>query len=57
MRRISAESWECTACGATVAVPRDRTPLVVLVTASGQARERVVTVDGVEVHRCRMQAD
>jgi hypothetical protein len=57
VRRISAESWECTACGAVVAVPVDTTPLVVLVTVSGQARERVVTVDGAEVHRCRAQPD
>jgi hypothetical protein len=57
MRRVSAESWECTACGASVTVPAGTTPVVMLVTGSGRARERVVTVDGREVHRCRAQPE
>jgi hypothetical protein len=45
--------YRCTVCDALVETPeRDDPPVVVLVAEGGQPTERVVTVDGVEVHRC-----
>jgi len=38
-------------------VDAGHTPTVMLATASGRPRERVVTVDGREIHRCRANPD
>ena len=52
MRQISASRWECTQCGAEVWIERGRRPITALITTSTEPRERVVTVDGLIVHRC-----
>ena len=53
MRQITRTTWECTACGRRVDVPRGARPLAVLLTVPGRPRERVVTVGDEIVHRCR----
>jgi hypothetical protein len=52
VRKIDTITWECTACGARVTVPRGGRPLAVLLTLPGRPRERVVTVGEEIVHRC-----
>jgi hypothetical protein len=52
VRQIDNTTWECTACGTRVSVPRGARPLAVLLTLPGRARERVVTVGEEIVHRC-----
>jgi hypothetical protein len=44
--------YRCTICDAVVEVDGPETPAVMLVAAGGKATQRVVTVGGVEVHRC-----
>lgn len=56
MRQIDATTWECTACGAHVTVPRHARPIAVLLTVPGRPRERVVTVRDEVVHRCTFAA-
>jgi hypothetical protein len=51
VRQVDKTTWECTACGELVEVPRGKRPMAVLVTTS-QGRQRVITVDGKVVHRC-----
>jgi len=52
VRQIDKTTWECTACGARVALPRGAKPLAMLLTLPGRARERVITVGENTVHRC-----
>jgi ribosomal protein L37AE/L43A len=52
VRKIDANIWECTACGARVTVPGGARPIALLLTLPGRPRERVVTVRDEIVHRC-----
>lgn len=52
MRQIDKTTWECTACGARVDLPRGAKPLAMLLTLPGRPRERVITVGEQTVHRC-----
>lgn len=52
MQLIRDGVYRCTICDAIVEVDGSETPAVVLVAAGGKSTQRVVTVAGVEVHRC-----
>ena len=52
MQLIRDGVYRCTICDEIVEVDGSETPAVVLVAASGKPTQRVVTVGGVEVHRC-----
>jgi len=52
MRRIRPDTYECSLCGAIVEVSGDARPVVMMAAQSGEPNVRVVTVEGVEVHRC-----
>jgi hypothetical protein len=52
VRKIDANTWECTACGARITVPRGARPNALLLTLPGRPRVRVVTVRDEIVHRC-----
>ncbi len=56
MRLIKRGVYRCTMCDVVVeAPPRSgkSTPVTTLVANSGKPTERVVTIAGVEVHRCQ----
>ena len=53
MRRIGGK-WQCALCGGQLDVPPGRTPQVQFHAATGKRTERVVVVQGKEVHRCTM---
>lgn len=44
--------YECVQCGARLDIADDVVPRVAIHTASGKGNERVISVDGVEIHRC-----
>ena len=44
--------WTCKQCGTILDVPAGRKPDVTIAAASGQPNVRILTIDGVEVHRC-----
>ncbi len=46
--------YECALCGAVLDVPLVGEPQVVIHAASGQRSMRVLSVNGVEVHRCEV---
>ena len=49
----SLSAYHCTICGALVETsPRGDTPLAMLIGTSGKPNVRVLTVAGLEVHRC-----
>jgi hypothetical protein len=43
---------ECAQCGAALDIAPDKVPLVTIHGASGKMNERVISVDGEEIHRC-----
>ena len=45
-------SSECAQCGAPLEIPAGKTPTVTFVGRSGKPNERVLLVDGHEIHRC-----
>jgi hypothetical protein len=56
MKRINPDTFVCTLCNTTVAVNGEDQPVIVLAAQSGQPNMRLVSVDGVEVHRCTIPA-
>src|SRR3954463_8488874 len=52
VRLVSGTTWECTACGERLDIPRGKKPISMLVTTAGD-RQRIITVDGKVIHRCR----
>jgi len=50
--RLSNGKWECAYCGSELDLPRDKAPMVVIHAASGKPNERVLSLDGHELHRC-----
>jgi hypothetical protein len=44
--------YECVQCGARLDIAEDAVPRVAIHMASGKKSERVITVDGREIHRC-----
>ena len=46
----------CARCGAVLSVPSGKTPTVTFVGSGGQPNERVLVVDGREIHRCGSEA-
>jgi ssDNA-binding Zn-finger/Zn-ribbon topoisomerase 1 len=48
------EHSECTQCGATIEVTPGKAMTVTFVGRSGQPNERVLAVDGKEIHRCEV---
>ena len=52
MRPVSPDTYVCTLCNTTVVVSGEERPVVVIVAQSGQPNVHVVSVAGVEVHRC-----
>jgi hypothetical protein len=46
--------YECTQCGQVIDVPVDRTPVVIVASASGEAIVRRIVVDGQEIHECQI---
>jgi hypothetical protein len=51
--RIEADQWRCNACGAVVKnVPADADPYVELRQVLGRPSLRLVSVNGLVVHRC-----
>jgi len=56
MRQRDTTTWECSSCGAVIAVPRNRRPITLFLT-TGNTRERVVTFEHQVVHRCALGPD
>jgi hypothetical protein len=52
MRKIRDGIYECTYCGEQLVAPPNEKPKVTLAESSGKRQVRVVTLRGVEVHRC-----
>ena len=52
MERIGDKTYLCTVCHATVKVDSEERPVAAIIGQSGEPNVRVVTVEGVEVHRC-----
>ena len=48
---------ECTLCGGPLDVLTDQAPLVLIAAASGQPNMQIISVDGKEVHRCRLDRE
>jgi hypothetical protein len=46
--------WRCRLCGHWIQVPTQSSPLAMLQQIAGRARECVVHVDGLTVHRCNI---
>jgi hypothetical protein len=57
MRQIGPDTYVCTLCNATVFVSGLEPPVAVIVGQSGRPNIRVVSVEGVEVHRCAVAAE
>jgi hypothetical protein len=52
MKRIGPDTYICTLCETTVPVSGEERPVVMLAAESGQPNIRIVSVAGIEVHRC-----
>jgi len=52
VRQVDKTTWQCTACGKRIHIPRGKRPFAFLVTAPGMQRRRIITVDGEIVHQC-----
>jgi hypothetical protein len=52
MRQLGPDTYLCTLCNSTIAVSGKERPVVMMAAESGQPNLRVVSVAGVEVHRC-----
>jgi hypothetical protein len=52
MEWIDRDTYLCTVCSSVVEVPGGERPLTVIAAQSGEPNVRIVTVAGVEVHRC-----
>ena len=52
VRRLRDDHYERAQCGALWEIPDEKVARVTIHGASGKRNERVITVDGVEVHRC-----
>jgi hypothetical protein len=50
--RLRDGRYECAQCGAALDIAPDKVPLVTIHGASGKVNERVISIDGEEVHRC-----
>lgn len=50
--RLRDGRYECAQCGAVLDIAPDKMPSVAIHGASGKKNERVISVDGEEVHRC-----
>jgi hypothetical protein len=55
MRLIDGR-YQCLLCGAVLDIPTDSEPQVVIVAASGEPNMRTIVYEGVEIHRCAVQA-
>jgi hypothetical protein len=55
--RWHAGDYICAQCGAVLSIGEDEAPRVTIHGASGRRNERVITVGGVEIHRCRAPVD
>jgi hypothetical protein len=52
VRRLRDDHYECAQCGARLDIADDKVPRVTIHGASGRQNERVISVDGEEIHRC-----
>jgi hypothetical protein len=54
---VSPRSGEnrCTLCGEEFALPENGKPRTMIAGASGKPNLHIISVDGVEVHRCEVQ--
>ena len=52
MRQVGPDTYVCTLCDTRVAVSGLERPVVMLAAESGHPNLRIVSVAGVEVHRC-----
>ena len=50
--RLVDGRYECALCGEVLEIPLGAEPTIVIHAASGKPNTRVISVDGVEVHRC-----
>ena len=50
--RLHDGRYECTLCGAVLDVDSETEPKVAIHAASGKPNERVLSIDGNEIHRC-----
>jgi len=55
--KLKRGKWTCAVCGAVLDLPRGRTPQVRFHSASGKPVERVLVLDGEELHRCTLPDD
>ena len=54
MEKLGFGLYRCKVCGATVeAGPHDEPPLSVLIFSRGRPDQRLVMINGYEIHRCR----
>ena len=55
MEKLGLGRYRCKVCGAIVETgPHRDPPLAILVSARGQHDQRIVMINGYEVHRCPM---
>ena len=47
--------YECSLCGALFTVPPNKEPIVMFIGSRIRDKVRTVTVDGREIHRCRVR--
>jgi hypothetical protein len=50
--RLRNGTYVCLQCGAILDISPDKVPRVEMHGASGKVNERVISVDGEEIHRC-----
>ena len=55
MQKLELGKYRCRVCEAVVETgPHDDPPLSILISSSGRADQRVVMINGHEIHRCRL---
>jgi hypothetical protein len=52
MRQVTKTKWECSTCGAIVALPRGQAPTVWIRETDDALSERLIIAGDVVVHRC-----
>lgn len=54
MKQLKRGKWSCALCGELFDAPPGKTPHVRFHSATAKRTERVLIVDGEEVHRCTL---
>ena len=54
VRRVGTK-YECALCGKVIPLPEGTMPVVTLQVSNGKPTYRIVSVDRIEIHRCRVR--